>query len=105
MRGLQRRLAAQLRTGPIRHPVAMHDHVLHQSISSSFRIRSASGSTTTVLLRFFNAVSGSFKPCPVRVQTTVEPGLSLPVAPYLIAPATEAAEAGSAKIPCSAIRR
>src|SRR5208283_380012 len=66
---------------------------------------SISGSTTSVLLRFLRAVSGSFKPWPVSVQTATEPGLSPPLAPYLSRPATEAAEAGSAKIPCPAISR
>src|SRR5208282_2129295 len=61
--------------------------------------------TTIVLLRFLSAVSGSLRPWPVSVQTTVDPGLSPPLALYLSAPATEAAEPGSAKIPSAAISR
>src|SRR5206468_3259969 len=39
------------------------------------------------------AVVGSFSPCPVRTQTTV------PSAPYLSSPATDAADAGSQNTP------
>src|SRR5512146_555091 len=70
-----------------------------------FSTLATSGSTTMVLLRFLSAVSGSLSPWPVSVHTTTEPGRSPPVAANLSAPATEAAEAGSAKTPCVAIKR
>ena len=45
------------------------------------------------------AVSGSFKPLPVKVQTILLPSGILPEAISFKAPAREAAEAGSQKIP------
>jgi len=45
------------------------------------------------------ALSGSFRPCPVRVQTSLCPARKNPSAPNFITPAIEAADAGSQKIP------
>src|SRR3989338_8127950 len=47
----------------------------------------------------FMAVSGSFKPWPVKTQTIVEPSGILPALCNFKVPATEAAEAGSQKMP------
>src|SRR5580700_6984997 len=79
------------------------EEIVHQLPCKIFSTLPTSGSTTIVLLRFLSAVSGSLSPWPVSVHTTIDPGRSPPVAAYLSAPATEAAEAGSAKIPCAAI--
>src|SRR5881396_1926998 len=48
-----------------------------------------------------SAVSGSFRPCPVRVSTTVAPGSKRPALTHLIRPARVAADAGSMKMPSS----
>src|SRR5580658_1555043 len=80
-----------------------HFHRTAYSRSNILSTFAMSGSTTIVLLKFFSAVSGSFRPCPVSVQTTIDPGLSRPAAAYLSSPATEAADAGSAKTPPAAI--
>lgn len=45
------------------------------------------------------AVSGSFKPCPVNVQTTVSPFLNIPFLCIFITPAKDAADAGSQNTP------
>ena len=45
------------------------------------------------------AVSGSFRPWPVRVQTIRSPFLNTPRSAAFLTPATDAAEAGSQKIP------
>ena len=46
-------------------------------------------------------MSGSFRPWPVNVQTTVAPSGNNPAWLHLVNPATEAAEAGSQKTPSS----
>ena len=51
----------------------------------------------TSALEYLIALSGSFKPFPVKIQTIFAPGLICDLT--FISPATEAAEAGSAKIP------
>src|SRR5262249_49483465 len=48
-----------------------------------------------------SAVSGSFRPCPVSVSTSVEPGSMRSAFTVLTRPATVAAEAGSMKTPSS----
>ena len=54
---------------------------------------SRSGPQVTTEAAWLIAVVGSLSPCPVRTQTT------RPSAPYLRSPATDAAEAGSQKMP------
>src|SRR5579875_739461 len=113
-RRLKRRASPKLVARPVGHPVPMDDYVLHNhrlrarcgySRSRIFITLSSSGSTTMVLLRFLSAVSGSLSPWPVSVQTITDPGLMPPAAPNLSAPATDAAEAGSAKMPPAAMSR
>src|SRR5208283_3941559 len=112
----ERRLAAEFLARPIGHSVAVYEDVLHRinrsasdrdaySRSRTFITFARSGSTTIVLLKFLSAVSGSFRPWPVSVHTTTEPGLSIPAPAYLSSPATDAADAGSANTPPLAIKR
>src|SRR5271166_1229969 len=84
---------------------SFHVHSAAYSRSRIFSTFAMSGSTTIVLLKFFSAVSGSFRPWPVSVHTTTEPGLSSPAPAYLSSPATDAADAGSANTPPLAISR
>ena len=51
----------------------------------------------TSSLEYLIALSGSLSPFPVRIQTTLEPSLTWSLT--FIRPATDAAEAGSAKTP------
>ena len=53
----------------------------------------------TSLPEYFIAESGSFRPLPVRMQTAFLPASTRPILFALIIPATEAALAGSARIP------
>src|SRR5262245_15320666 len=60
---------------------------------------SASASITSGLGEILIAFSGSFKPCPVSVQTRRSPFLKKPFLDNFKTPAMEAAEAGSQKYP------
>src|SRR5215212_9080471 len=71
---------------------------------SAWRTPGTVGSAEIVGVTFLPAVSGSFSPCPVRTHTIVAPGSIRPCAASLRIPATDAAEAGSTKMPSKRAR-
>ena len=68
-------------------------HALMAAATSS-TLTHVVGSDVTAIAR-----STSFKPCPVNVHTAISPCLKTPIPATLRSPATDAAEAGSQKIP------
>src|SRR5512141_872627 len=104
LRGLERRAVADRRDRPVGHAIADQDDVFsaHRRLLQKPRILRTSprtGGLVTGATDCAMALSGSFRPCPVSVQTSRCPLRKNPSVPNFITPATEAAEAGSQKIP------
>src|ERR1051325_1562740 len=100
-RDFERRPAAVFFQRPVRHAVALQNDVLHDAASRS---KSSFSSFMSAAMRIGLsdsriAVSGSFKPWPVSVHTTTSPLRKIFCCCFLRMPATEIADAGSARMP------